>query len=179
MASADIIEVLFQELTAGRVVRMEDRVRLGIAGAPVEEVLDALVRAHDVLLHGTGEVIPSGTPLRLSPGRERGGVRQDREGFATDVADIAILKALFSNIVNLRYPMVLSKISPLTLTIIGWRPEVERPRGYVHLIGPKNSFEREGATWQWVTSKAETNFGGCVEVERADFRYPVLCRPTA
>jgi len=180
MASAEIVESLFQEIATGRVVRVDDRARMGIAGSSVEELLDAVVKTHDVLLHGTGEVIASGTPLRLSPGRERGGIRRDREAFATDAASIAILKALFSNVgVNLRYPMVVSRTSPLTLTIIGSRPEVERPRGYVHLVGPKNAFEREGDTWQWVTSRPETRFGGCVEVEKADFRYPVRRQPTA
>ena len=91
-----------------------------------------------------------------------------------------MLKALFSNIgVNLKYPMTVSESSPLQLTIVGWCPRVERPRGYVHLIGPRDRFEREGTTWQWVTSRTDLQFGGCVEIVRSDFRYPITRQPPA
>ena len=91
-----------------------------------------------------------------------------------------MLKALFSNAgVNLSYPMTVSDRSPLQLTIMGWRPSAERPRGYVHLIGPRDRFEQEGSTWQWVTSAPDVHFGGCVEVERSDFIYPVTRQPPA
>lgn len=170
------VEAIFRELMAGRVIHIEDRSTIGIANTSIEEVLDSIVRIESMLFHGTDQIIPCGTPLRLSPGRERNGICRDMEGFATDLPAIAILKALFSNKgkgVNLRYPMVVSAESPLKLTIVGWRIDVERSRGYVHLIGPRDRFEREGNTWQWVTSQVNVKFAGCVEVEKSDFRYPV------
>jgi hypothetical protein len=178
MPADRVLDRVFNELASGRVIRAAERPGLGIGERSIEALLDALAGSRGVLLHGTGEVIPAGTALRLSPGRERGGRRREWEGFATDVAGIAMIKALFSNAgATLRYPIVISAASPLQLTIEGWRPEVERPRGYVHLIGPTDRFEREGASWQWVTSHADVEFGGCVEIERSDFHYPVIRRP--
>jgi hypothetical protein len=180
MWSREVIDAVVMRLEAGEIIRVADRAALGIAWMSIEQVLGAVVRLRSTLLHGTGEVIRSGTALRLSPGRERGGVRRDLEGFATDVAAIAMLKALFSNKgFNLKYPMVIEDNSPLRLTITGWRPEAERDRGYVHIIGPMNSFEREGETWQWVTYQPDVRFGGCVEVEKADFKYQVIRQSTA
>jgi len=180
MLSRELVDRVFGKLAAGRVVGIADRASLGIANASIEEVLEVLVRSRPVLLHGAECVIPSGEALRLSPGRQRGGICRELEGFATDLAGIAMLKALFSNVgVNLSYPMVVSCASPLKLTIVGWRADVERPRGYIHLIGPRDWFEREGNTWQWVTSRTDVRFAGCVEIEKADFRYPVVRQPTA
>jgi hypothetical protein len=181
MLSTETIGVIFDHLKSGRVIRVADRTLLGISGVTVEEVLDSLVCSHSALLHGTGEIIQAGTLLRLSRGRDRHGIRRDKEGFATDTASIAMLKALFSNAagVNLKYPMVISPASPLILTIVNWQPEVKRERGYVHLIGPKDRFEREGSTWQWVTSAEDVQFAGAVEIEMSDFSYQVMGQPTA
>jgi hypothetical protein len=172
-------DALYGELAAGRVVSLADRPSFGLASEAIEAVLDVIVRSYPVLLHGTGDLIPAGTPLRLSPGRQRSGqAPRPREGFATDSAGIALLKALFKNVVNLKYPYVITPQSPLTLTIENWVPEAERSRGYVHLIGPRSHFERERLpsghdTWQWVTSRDDAVFGGAVEVQPADFVYPV------
>jgi hypothetical protein len=182
MLSRELVDGVFEELAAGRVVGVADRASLGIANASIEEVLEVLVGSRPVLLHGTGCVIPSGEALRLKPGRQRRGIRRESEGFATDLAAIAMLSALFSNIGvrNLDYPMVVSPASPLKLTIVGWHPDVERPRGYVHLIDhQRDKFEREGNTWQWVTSRTDVLVAGCVEIEKADFRYPVVRQRTA
>lgn len=172
-------DALYRELTAGRVISLADRPSFGLSSEAVEAVLDAIVRSYPILLHGTGDLIPAGTPLRLSPGRQRfGRAPRAREGFATDSAGIALLKALFNNIVNLKYPYVITPQSPLTLTIEKWVPAAERSRGYIHLIGPRAHFERERLpsgqdTWQWVTSREDAVFGGAVEVQPADFVYPV------
>jgi hypothetical protein len=170
---------LYGELSGGRVISLADRDGLGLAAGSIEAALGAVVCSYPVLLHGTGDLIPAGTPLRLSPGRQRfGQAPHAREGFATDSAGVALLKALFANIVNLGYPYVITPQSPLKLTIEKWVPEAERLRGYVHIIGPKSHFERERHpsgrdTWQWVTSRDDAVFGGAVEVQPADFVYPV------
>jgi hypothetical protein len=174
MISGIIVESIFRELIAGRIIHINDRKALGIENISIEKILDSISHLKPMLLHGTGQIIPSGTPLHLSPGRMRNGVRRDLEGFATDLPSIAILKALFSNQgVNLSYPMLISSANPLKLTIIGRRDDIERPRGYVHLIGPKDRFEQEDNTWQWVTVRADVQFAGCIEVEKLDFSYPV------
>jgi hypothetical protein len=172
---ADRMRRLREALRLGSIIRLADRQSLGIAHLDVEELLAEVIRSEPVLLHGTGAVVPRGTALRLSPGRSRHGVKRDVEAFATDLPGIAILKALFSNRnVVLQYPMVVSPATPLCLTIKGWNPAAERQRGFVYLVEPRDKFQRERETWQWVTSEPDVLFGGSVEVERPDFKYGVI-----
>jgi len=176
----EVAEAVYRELAAGRTISVPDRERLGLSASSIEGVLSEVVRVYPVLLHGTGNVIAASSTLSLSAGRARfNRPPRDREGFATDSAGIALLKALFSNVgFNLGYPYVISPQSPLKLSIKGWKPEAERERGYVHLIGPKSHFERESTaaglpTWQWVTSRPDARFAGALEVRRADFTHAV------
>ncbi len=139
-----LANVLYRKLADGQVISLADRQRVGLDGASIESLLDAVVRQHRILLHGAGTLIRAGAVLRLSRGRPRfGRPPRSEEGFATDSAGIALLKALFHNIVNLSYPYVITSKSPLALSIDNWRPEAERTLGYVHLIGPRTHFERE------------------------------------
>lgn len=172
------LDSVLATLDAGRVIRVMERESLGVGGTSVEDLLASVVRARPVLLHGTGNIVQSGSPLRLSPGRGQHGAQREKEGFATDLPSVAMLKALFSNQgFNLRYPWIVSPDTPLQLTIEGWRPEAERAVGYVHVVAPRDSFKRDRNTWQWITSREDVRFGGCVEVERADFSYPVIRKP--
>jgi len=174
------VEAMCRDLAAGSVISLADREARGLGAVPIEGILTALVRSYPVLLHGTGSLVPAGRALTLSPGRPRfNRPPREREGFATDSAGVALLKALFSNVgFNLGYPYVISPQSPLKLTVKGWKPKAERERGYVHLIGPVSHFDHETnpsgiPTWQWVTSRADALFAGAVEVQRSDFMYPV------
>ncbi|HYV03098.1 MAG TPA: hypothetical protein VFB82_00830 [Blastocatellia bacterium] len=175
------IESVYAKLTSGHEIRVRDRQEMGLFGWSIEDALNQLVRTKGVLLHGTGQRIPAGSKLRLSKARPRPGSQRVLEGFATDNAGVAILKALFTNqtpvggtrTVNLKYPMHTSDDSPLWLEIQGWHPNVEREHGYVYIFNSMRSFEKEGDTWQWVTSNDDVTFGGCMEVIRSDFRYPV------
>jgi hypothetical protein len=178
MQMEEMARAIYGELASGKVISIADRQRCGLA--QIEMVLEAMLRAQPVLLHGTGDLIPAGSALKLSPGRARfNRPPREREGFATDSSGIALLKALFSNAASeLGYPYVIASQSPLKLVIKRWKPEAERKRGYVHLIGPRSHFERESTvagipTWQWVTSRTDAVFYGAVEVERSDFVYPV------
>jgi|GEM_PF-3919501 len=165
-------KIIYESLIEGNVIKHSDRDEYGIANANIEILLNNIVDKYNFLLHGTDQIIKNGSPLRLSPGRERYGKINKCEGFATHLASIALLKALFSNRhANLKYSYKTS--IPLKLTIQGWNPNVERDFGYIHLIYPKSSFVREYDTWQWVTTDRNTFFGGCIEVIKSDFKYPI------
>ena len=122
---ADLVQdELATTIVEGALIRLSDRDEFLPRYTSIESALDEIAKHTGHLMHGTGDLIAPNSALKLSPGRERWGVQRQREAFATDVAAIAILKALFSNRsgVNLRYPWTISYDKPLKLLIKNYRP---------------------------------------------------------
>ncbi len=166
---------ILDELAAGRSIQLSDRARLGLDGLSIEDLLNEVATDRISLIQGSGTQLKSGTPLRMRAGKNRNGHPLGKVAFATDVAGIALVKALFDNSagVSLDYPWSISSQTPLTVTIRHWRAEAERPSGYVYLVRPRANFKRDRNTWQWFTEKNGSQFLGGIEVTREDFRYPV------
>lgn len=139
-------------------------------GHTKEYILDYLVRNYDVLLHGSRVDIRDNY------------IRPNRKGevFATNLACIAILKAIFSNIGlerphGLQYPYHISEKNPLVLRIHGINNNTIGNNGFVYIITEKSGFKNTRAgSWEYVKYHENIPFSYKLEIVRNDFNYPVF-----
>jgi hypothetical protein len=171
VADAQVLARIYDHLKAGGEIRLDDRRRFGIEPRGHESVIDALVRQHDVLLRGSGSMVPAGTPLGVS--RSTGWV------LATTHGGIAILQALFSNetprhLDKWTFPLNITAATPLVVKVANPRPGFQRQRGFVYVISDRSGFKNQPVpSWQWITIRTDKRVDGRIEVERRDFEYPV------
>ncbi len=138
-------------------------------GHTKEYILDSLVRNHEVLLHGS-RVDIQGNHLRPN---------QKGKVFATNLACIAILKAIFSNI-GLKRPEGLGYSyyvpdNPLILKIHGIQKHTIGNRGFVYIITDTSGFQNtRPGSWEFVKYNENIPFSYRLEIERNDFTYPVF-----
>ena len=138
-------------------------------GHTKEYILDSLVRNHEVLLHGSRVDIQD---KHIRP-------NQKGEVFTTNLACIAILKAIFSNIVlkrpeGLEYSYFIPE-NPLILKIHGIQNDTIGNKGFVYIITDKSGFENtRPGSWEFVKYNENIPFSYRLEIERKDFNYPVF-----
>lgn len=122
-----------------------------------------LVRAHNFLLHGSREEINDA----LRP-NDKG------ELFATDNAEVAIMRAIISNKNSrLQYPYKIDDAHPLVVTIRNRQADTVGERGFVYIIGDRAGFvNHPPGSWQYV-SHSDVHFRARVEVFSEDVLCPV------
>ena len=106
----------------------------------------------------------------------KGPVLKGDKVFASSVARVAILKAIYLNNVELNYPFSTSE--PFELVINGEpREDTINDSGYVYLIKDKSSFVNEPVgSWQWISEKKQIPYQVKIEVNKSDFKYPVYTK---
>ena len=133
-----------------------------------EYILNYLVKNYDVLLHGSRVDISDNY------------IRPNQKGdvFATDLASIAILKAIISNrgLIHpgLEYPYKISEKNPLILKIHGIQEYTIGSEGFVYIIPNKAEFRNypEGS-WQYVKKGTNVPYSLKIKVLRENFTYPI------
>jgi len=142
--------------------------RLKSNGYSNEYILDSLVESEGVLLHGSRVDISDNY------------IRPNNKGevFATDLASIAILKAIVSNrgLIHpgLQYDWIINEENPLVLKIHGIREFTIGSVGFVYIIPDRNGFRNEPeGSWQYIKKGSRAHFSFKIEVSRDDFTYPI------
>lgn len=143
------------------------------SGQTVEHLLEHLVRTREVLLHGSPYWIED---WELKPGR-------DGVIYATDLARIALVKALFSNHdlspPGLVYPHDAS--APFALTIHGRNHHTGPSRGFVYIIGREQLRRMPPHSSQFTCDGDQVRIpiAARVEIVPGDFLYPVFDATTS
>jgi len=137
-------------------------------GYSTERALDKLVSDHKMLLRGS--------VMDVSDGFLRPTDRNDTRLYATSMASIAILNAVFSKDGNpkFEYPFYIDDDHPLKLKIHGINEDTVRGSGFVYIIAERSGFLRIPiGSWQYVKYSVEVPYHSKIKVLREDFEYPV------
>lgn len=146
-------------------ISLEQLHELKEKGITTENFLDYLCQKQGVLLHGSINEIGGD---RLKSGWKK--------IFASNKSSIAIMRSLYSNInVNLEYPYFFDKDNPLVLKV-HTPPSgkfISKENGYVYIVNSEGFQNEPKGSWQFLKKVDELEFGIIVEIEKADFKYPV------
>ena len=148
------------------VVSSEDLDILREEGYSVEGFLNHLVQKYQSLLHGSRNDIQDS---HLSP---RSGLV-----YATDLASIALLKAVLSNRGlrgdGLIYPINVNDRNPLEVKILGLNDTTVGKSGFVYVINNTKEFVNAPKTsWQYMANSSAP-ISAKIEVKLSDFKYPI------
>jgi len=153
------------------VIPAADLAGLKYTGHTAEDLFNYIINRDNLLLHGSREDI-SGPDLK-----------PNGEGkiFATDLASIAIMRAIISN-KDLKYPGLeyayfIGDECPLEVKIYGMNENTIGSRGFVYVIAGKDKrgFENNPKdSWQYVKEDSPVPFIVKFEVLREDFTSPVF-----
>jgi hypothetical protein len=137
-------------------------------GLSTEKALDSLVATRKVLLRGSVIDYPDGLLRATDP--------KDRNVYATNLASIALLNALFSKDGGpvLDYPFYIDESHPLVLKISKIRQDTPREKGFVYVITDRKGWFRvPPGSWQYYKPTETVRYECKIEVVRSDFTYPV------
>ncbi len=156
-------------------ITLEDLSIMKEAGITTEQFLNYLREIKGVLFHGSRANIPLDSKIN-SGSREK--------VYASSDPAIAILKSIYlNNATNLGYPMFINDSrSNFILEIVDPKPDTEGNSGYVYVISDTQNFEADqGSNWQYSKqdpAKDGVSFLKKFEIERDDFKYPVVIKQT-
>ena len=142
--------------------------RLRSRGFSWEDTLNYLVENYGVLLHGS----------RIDISEDYLGPNHEGDVFATNLASIAILKAITSNRGLIHpgfvYPYKISDKNPLILKIYGIQQYTIGSEGFVYIITNKAGFRNnpEGS-WQYVKKGTNVQYSLKIKISRENFVYPI------
>jgi hypothetical protein len=150
------------------IVTVQDIKQLKSEGQSVENLLDYLNQAHQILLHGSQINI---TDEYLKP-NSNGNV------YGADKSAIAIMKAIISNRnltgKGLSYPYCINKNNPLEIHIHGINPKTISEEGFVYVIPDRKNFENNPKdSWQYV-KKGIVPIVAQIYISKEDFTYPII-----
>lgn len=148
------------------VVSARDMYQLKSEGCTAEGLLDYLGNNYQSLFHG------SRTDILDDHLKKKG-----REGvYSTDLAPIAILKAIYSNKnANLSYNYFINEKTPLDLRIHDIKEHTQKEKGFVYIINQTNGFENEPAgSWQYIMKGQDVPIAAKVAIDKSDFTHPVF-----
>ncbi|MFH1326107.1 MAG: hypothetical protein ABIH48_01410 [Candidatus Falkowbacteria bacterium] len=146
-------------------ISLEQLRELKEKGITTEDFLDYLCQKHPFLLHGSIHKI-TGDKLKSDINKI----------FASDKSAIAIMKSIYSNInVNLGYPYFFDKDNPLVLKIHTPLSGkfISKETGFVYIVSSEGFKNEPEGSWQFFKETNEVEFDMAVEIEKADFNYPV------
>ena len=143
---------------------------LKLEGFSPEEALNKLVSEYNVLLRGSTESMPDGFV--------RPTFKKETRLFATNLASVAILHAVFSkkglDYHAFKYPYYIDEDSPMYLTLYGINEKTLCKGGFVYIIDNGEGFLRSPmGSSQYVNHNPRIPYNSKVEVLRKDFNYPV------
>ncbi len=130
----------------------------------VEDFLDYISKKFDVLLHGSRNLIQDK-------------IKAINNGiFATNLASIAIMESLISNIkCNLRYPYIISKKNPLVIEIENINSKTIGKKGFIYIISSDNFENYPDKSWQFLNKEnKEVKILARVEISFKDFKYQII-----
>lgn len=151
------------------VVTAADISQLKSAGYFVEDLLDHLTTRYNSLLHGSRVDIHDPSLMQNGEG----------EVFGTDLAGIALMRAIVSNRRLIRpglvYPYFVNADHPLEVKIYGINEETIGENGFIYVINQREGFENTPkGSWQYLRTGMDVPIVAKIPVERADFTYPIF-----
>jgi hypothetical protein len=170
ITTKELLERYNERFADKKDITLKDLSEMKESGISTEMFLEFLQEKYDYLFHGSRNEISFAD-----------GVKPLKDGviFASDNPSVAILKAIYrNNAKNLGYPLnLMEDKSNMVLVIDEPREDTIGEKGYVYVISDKTGFKRDpNSNWQYLkenTAEENTPFVKRVEVERADFKYPV------
>jgi len=166
----ELLERYDMKFTDKQDITLTDLQEMKEKGVTTEMLLNFLEKKYNYLFHGSRNDIPFTEKLLSS---EKGKI------FASSNPAIAILKAIYlNNAKNLGYPLNLAEDnSNLTLVVNEPKEGTVGEQGYVYIVSDKDSFEEDSnSNWQYFSKEKEVSFVKKIQVEKDDFKYPVIIK---
>ncbi|GEC93067.1 hypothetical protein [Brevibacillus brevis] len=164
------IATIYNHLSNGNSIGVTDRERFGITS--VAEIIRELASSHRALFHGTRDIISSGAKLNIKAQSNRHLVYSMVNppgtpiAFASNYANILMIKALFSNKYGLGYSY--GDIDEVKLP--KQTDEVVFQKGYIYLLKNTHSFQKANySDWEYFSTEDETVFAGSIEITLDDW----------
>ena len=158
----------YEEKKGIAIITATDLADLKSKGYTIEDFLKHITDRFHLLLHGSREDI-SGPDLKPN---------EEFNIFVTDLASIAIMRAIISNRglrhPGLEYSFFIDEDNPLEVKIYGMNESTIGERGFVYVIGDRTGFKNDPeGSWQYVKGLFAP-FIAKVEILREDFTYPIF-----
>jgi hypothetical protein len=151
------------------IVKAQDLSQLKSAGYSVEDLLNHLSRNYQSLLHGSRADISDEFLRPNITGKI----------FAADLAAIAIMRAIISNI-GLAYPglgynLVINENNPLEIKIYGIKENTIADNGFVYVVNQREGFINDKkSSWQYIRKNANVPISAKISIVKKDFTYPIF-----